>query len=600
MGSGMVDLTGGRGDDTLTGTGGGDTLQGSGGDDILNGGDGDDWIYGGVSGDPFGTQTGITGTLVASGLPTPVFAASPPGDPGRLFIVLKDTGEVRILDLTTGQINATPFLDIPANEMTIQGEQGLLGLVFHPDYAANGKFYVNLVNAAGDIEVWEYQRQSADVADVSSKTLIITVPHPYGTNHNGGWLGFGPDGNLYVAVGDGQNSFAAPEPDFLLGKILRLNVDRDDFPDDPARNYGIPQDNPFVGTDGADEVYILGLRNPWRISFDAGGGLYIADVGQNAWEEVTYLPAGQQAGANLGWPYYEGHVRRAGTPGPPEDYVFPDITYDHSAEGGYSITGGYVYTGPGSLNGAYIYGDFITGNVWAYQGGEPIRLDGSIHLTAGDLDLITSFAVDGQGRLYAIGYDGDIHRLEAGLSVGDGDDVLSGGAGNDRLFGGAGHDQLMGGDGDDQLYGGVGSDRMDGGEGVDTAHYSGNRADYVVYLMDNQIVVSGNDGKDFLTNVETLQFDDGTFDPYLVVCRFDGDGGGGSSAEKDIAPLVLPGGLEGKPQWDDGPVICEADASVVTQIDAATLDPGTMDLALRPWDRGMWGGSGPVYDDWIV
>ncbi|MBL8878771.1 MAG: PQQ-dependent sugar dehydrogenase [Phycisphaerales bacterium] len=215
-----------------------------------------------------GASNGATlGTdLVVSGLTRPLFVTAPPGDHTRLFILeqyVGGLGQIRIFDRVTNTLLATPFFSIPVSQ---SGEQGLLGLAFHPDYANNGRFFVNYT--APDTYVAEYRVSSnPNVADPNSRVLLLAIDQPF-SNHNGGWIGFGPDGYLHIATGDGGASNDpdnhAQNPNDLLGKILRLDVDRDDFPADPDRNYGIPADNPFVGIDGADEVWMLGLRNPWR------------------------------------------------------------------------------------------------------------------------------------------------------------------------------------------------------------------------------------------------------------------------------------------------------------------------------------------------
>jgi Ca2+-binding RTX toxin-like protein len=471
----MALIGGGSGAEAIVGTAAADTISGGEGADTLTGGGSDDVLYGFGASDVAPANGAIIATRVASGLDRPLFAASPPGSPNQLFIVEQHSGQIEILDLTTGQIAATPFLDLPESAISTGGEQGLLGLAFHPDYASNGRFYVNLTNASGDTEIWEYTRSSnPGVADAASARFIIGYDQPF-TNHNGGWLGFGPDGLLYISSGDGggggdpQNN--AQNIDSLLGKILRIDVDGDSFPSDPTRNYAIPPGNPFVGTAGADEIFAYGVRNPWRLSFDRQtGDLWMGDVGQGAFEEINYIPSGQGAGWNFGWVVREGSgIYDDGIPGNPSaddpSLVDPFIDYAHG-EGqlnGNSVTGGYVYRGPGGAQGLYFFGDFAQGHVFTVG-----RTGGSAHsftnrssqivVDAGDIDLIASFAEDGLGRLYVIGIDGDIHRLAPSAAAGDGSDVLNGGAGNDIIYGGAGDDTLDGGDGADTLSGGLGWD----------------------------------------------------------------------------------------------------------------------------------------------
>src|SRR5262245_24982283 len=219
-----------------------------------------DIIYGFDPNGPQSQSTAINANRVATGLSQPLFAGAPPGDPNRLFIVEK-TGLIKILNLATGQVQATPFLDV-SSQITTASEGGLLGLAFDPDFVHNGFFYVDITNTSDDTEVRRYHVSAADPnhADAASSSLIITVDQPSGLgNHKGGWLGFGPEGDLYVALGDGGGGGdplgSGQNINTLLGKILRLNVNGDDFPADPSRNYAIPPDNPFVSKPGADEIF---------------------------------------------------------------------------------------------------------------------------------------------------------------------------------------------------------------------------------------------------------------------------------------------------------------------------------------------------------
>lgn len=355
----------------------------------------------------------ITATRIASGLDQPLYVTAPPGDTGRLFIVEK-TGAILVLDLGSGGILEQPFLDL-SGEVSTGGEQGLLGLAFHPDYAGNGVFYVNLTNRDGDTEIRAY-RVSADDPNRADPagSLVMTVDQPF-ANHNGGWLGFGPDGYLYIALGDGgsggdpQNH--AQNLDSLLGKILRIDVSADAFPGDGARNYAIPPDNPFAATPGADEIWAYGLRNPWRASFDsATGTLFIADVGQGAREEVDI----GIAGGNYGWPTFEGDRLYSSRPLTGGDAIAPIAVYDHSQ--GFSITGGYVYRGPSTdLQGLYFYADFGSARVWTLQhdgsGWVSAERTSQIVTTAGTIDSPASFGEDAFGNLYVVDLDGEVFRL---------------------------------------------------------------------------------------------------------------------------------------------------------------------------------------------
>jgi glucose/arabinose dehydrogenase len=315
----------------------------------LDGTAGADLIYGY---DPNGTQSeasAILATRVATGFGQPIFAGAAPGDTSRLFIVEK-TGLIKVLDLATGQVLATPFLDV-SGEILTNGERGLLGLAFDPNFASNGFFYVYLINNPNaDAEIRRYQVSSnPNVADAASVTPIITIDQTLNQNHKAGWIGFGPDGYLYIASGDGAPSTNGQDLNTVLGKILRIDVNSDAFPGDPARNYAVPADNPFAAAAGADEIFALGLCNPWRDSFDRGlGDFYIADVGANQWEEVNL----GQIGANYGWHVFEGpDVFAGGTP-TGGSAVAPIHFYSHSV--GQSITGGYVYRGEAEfLQGQY-------------------------------------------------------------------------------------------------------------------------------------------------------------------------------------------------------------------------------------------------------
>jgi Ca2+-binding RTX toxin-like protein len=485
----VADINGTSARDTINGTALADTLSGRDGSDTVFGGAGDDTIYGHSTAD---TQAGsqlIDAVRVASGLSGPLFAASPPGDPDRLFIVEQHTGRIRILDLNTGQLNGDHFLDLPDGSLAAGGEQGLLGLAFHPNYAANGLFYVNLTNQAGDTEIREYRRSDANHADATSGRAILGIDQPF-ENHNGGWMSFGPDGMLYIASGDGgsggdpQNN--AQNLNSLLGKILRIDVNADGFPADAAKNYAIPAGNPFAGPiAGADEVWLYGLRNPWRASFDsATGDLWIGDVGQGAREEVNRIAAGQ-SGLNLGWKFMEGFQPFSGAP--PAGLTAPLLDYDRSTPlySGVAVTGGYVYHGPGGAQGLYIFGDFASGGVWtvAQAGGQAqdfLNRNAQLSVSGGgDIDQIASFAVDGTGRLYLIGLDGDIHRLTPRAAAGDASDYLRGEDGDDRIFGGLAFDDVHGNQGNDTVSGGLGGDWVVGGKDNDSL--SGDEGDDIVY-----------------------------------------------------------------------------------------------------------------------
>lgn len=436
------------------------------GDDAGNevrGGAGPDVIYGFNPQGPQAQITSITASRVATGLDQPLFVTAPPGDASRLFIVEK-TGRIDILDLYSGKVLPQPFLNLSDQIVTAE-EEGLLGLAFHPDFAMNGLFYVNLVNRNGDTEIRRYQAEPAgNVADPATGQIVIGVDQPNFTNHKGGWLQFGTDGTLYAGLGDGGGT---GDPDNnaqntgrLLGKILRLDVNADGFPADPARNYSIPADNPFVGTSGAGEVWAYGLRNPWRPSFDrATGDLYIADVGQNREEEINI----GAKGGNYGWPVLEGRLSYKPGVLTGGSSIAPIYTYDHDV--GRSITGGYVYRGPSDgLQGQYFLSDFGSARLWTLQktssGWSVVDRTKQVMPDAGAINQPTSFGEDARGNLYLIDYDGDVFRLTPQVSSADMSDTLFGGDGGDMIYGGSSADWLEGDAGNDTLIGGPGADRF--------------------------------------------------------------------------------------------------------------------------------------------
>ncbi len=391
-----------------------------------------------------------------------VFASSAPGDPDRLYVLQKDVGEIHILDPETGQ--SSLFLNIPNGEFTAGGEQGVLGLAFHPGYAANGRYFVHLVNADGDIEVREYARSGNPNA--GQVKTILKVPHPVNTNHNGGTVVFGPnDGYLYITIGDGGGgndpNGNGQNRNALLGKILRLDVDGDDFPADPGRNYAIPDDNPFVGMDGANEVWAYGLRNPWRIAFDKNGDLFIADVGQSAREEINFQPRTSHGGENYGWDLAEGSLGN-----PPPGSVLP--VFEYGRDLGQVVTGGEVYRGDGpALAGAYFFADFGSDRIWTFEDGVTTERTSQITGSGAPLQSLSSFGHDGSGELYAISLGGSIFRLAIKEHAGDLGDALKGLGGADNIYGGPGNDVLRGNKGGDRLSGGFGDDLLSGGKGQD-------------------------------------------------------------------------------------------------------------------------------------
>lgn len=528
-------LSGGAADDTVTGLSGSDTLNGGAGADKVSGGEGGDTLTGGAGDDllfGFGASDSVAGsgdilaTRLAGNFDQPVFVTSAPGDPDRLFVVEK-TGQIKILDTATGATNAVNFLTIPQAQLQNGGEQGLLSVAFHPDYATNGKFYVFVNNAAGDLEVRQYSRSAAnpDRAAAGSGDVILTIPHPTNDNHNGGWIGFGPDGFLYIATGDGgaggdpENN--AQNPNSLLGKMLRIDVNGDDFAGDTGRDYAIPDDNPFVGTTAAAEIWALGLRNPWRPSFDRlTGDLYIADVGQNRREEINFQDAGSAGGENYGWVIREGTlVFDPDRPGnlPPNSPLLTDpvLDYGHSFDGngGFSVTGGYVYRGPSAgMQGVYLYADFVSNQIWSFRIVDGAVVDAANRteqfvVTGGSLDSIASFGEDGRGNLYIVSIGGDVFLLNPQEGAGDGADNINGGAGRDRIWGGVGRDTLSGGDDGDRIQGGGQADLIVGGAGRDVLFGDGGADVFDFNAVTDSPAAAGRDViMDFAAGEDRLNF----------------------------------------------------------------------------------------------
>ncbi len=342
---------------------------------------------------------------IAQGLANPV-SITHAGD-NRLFITLQD-GLIVIHDGT--RVLPEPFLDIGSLVLS-GGERGLLSVAFHPRYPQNGLFYVNYTNVQGHTVIARYSvsPQDPNRANPSSGVTILTINQPF-ANHNGGQLQFGPDGYLYIGMGDGGSGGdpgnRAQNPLDLLGKMLRIDVDS-------AFPYAIPDSNPYAHIDNArGEIWATGLRNPWRFSFDrATGDLWIADVGQGTWEEIDFQPATSIGGENYGWRRMEGtHCFNPTSGCNPGSLVLPVIEYDHSV--GCSVTGGYVYRGTRNprLIGQYIYGDYCSGRIWAgtrhANGSVTSRVLFDAPFT------ISTFGEDAAGEMYVGGYsNGTLYRI---------------------------------------------------------------------------------------------------------------------------------------------------------------------------------------------
>ncbi|MDQ3693770.1 MAG: PQQ-dependent sugar dehydrogenase [Chloroflexota bacterium] len=361
--------------------------------------------------DPAAFEVGLE--LVVDGLNQPVYLADPDDGSGRLFVV-EQPGTIRIV--RDGVVVPEPFLDLTGMVNARGFEQGLLSMALHPEFSENGAFFVgytaNEGEGSGDNTVARYQvaADDPDRADPASAEILLAVSDPF-PNHNGGLVKFGPDGYLYVGFGDGGSGGDPEEngqdPHALLGKILRLDIDQvgEDAP------YGIPEDNPFAdGVDGRPEVWALGLRNPWRFSFDrVTGDLYIGDVGQNQIEEINFQPGDSDGGENYGWNVMEGTACFRSGSCDTEPYLLPIAEYQH--EFGCSVTGGYVYRGQAApaLTGAYLFADFCSGLLWGLgrDGAGAWVMSEPIETGLG----ISSFGENAEGELFVLDLGGGIYEV---------------------------------------------------------------------------------------------------------------------------------------------------------------------------------------------
>jgi len=352
----------------------------------------------------------ISLSRVAGGFVQPVHVAHA-GDGSERIFVVEQAGRIRILD--NGVVLPSPFLDISA-KLACCGEQGLLSVAFPPGFASKRYFYVNYTrNPDGATVVARYRVSAGDTnaAEPVSEEVILTIPQPF-ANHNGGQLAFGPDNNLYIGMGDGGSGGDpqgnAQNSGSLLGKILRIDVESGTAP------YVVPPDNPFVGAAGyRPEIWALGVRNPWRFSFDRRtGDLYIGDVGQGNFEEIDFQPAGDPGGRNYGWNIMEGDsCYPPGTAGCNRiGLALPVFVYDHAL--GCSVTGGHVYRGSAfpSLQGVYLFGDYCSGRIWG------IRKNGAgwdnALLATNTTLTITTFGEDESGNVYVVNYaNGDLLKI---------------------------------------------------------------------------------------------------------------------------------------------------------------------------------------------
>jgi glucose/arabinose dehydrogenase len=342
--------------------------------------------------------------MIADGLVQPIGITNAGDGSNRLF-VLEQSGSIRVIQ--GNELLPEPFLNI-TDRVSCCGERGLLGLAFHPQYTENGLFFINYTDLDGNTVIARFQASDeVNRATSGSEIKLLTVEQPF-PNHNGGGMAFGPDGYLYIGLGDGGSGGDplgnAQNKNVFLGKILRINVDQGDL-------YGIPPDNPFIQDDGAPEVWFYGLRNPWRLSFDQlTGDLFIGDVGQSSWEEIDYIPAGNPGGLNFGWNYLEGTHPYASSAAPDEVMLTgPVAEYGHDQ--GISVIGGVVYRGEQlpAWQGIYFYGDYGSGFIW----GLLPAADGSwqdrvlFHTSSS----ITAFGEDISGEVYYVSYQGGVYQL---------------------------------------------------------------------------------------------------------------------------------------------------------------------------------------------
>ena len=342
--------------------------------------------------------------LILSGLRSPIGLANAGDGSGRLF-VMEQAG--RILVINDREVLEEPFLDI-SQKVSCCGERGLLGLAFHPQYSENGYFFVNYTDLDGNTVVARFVvSDDRDRADPTSELKLMVVEQPY-ANHNGGGIAFGPDGYLYIALGDGGSGGDplgnAQNTNSLLGKLLRIDVNR-------PGGYAVPPDNPYVDGGGAPEVWAYGLRNPWRFSFDRlAGDLYIGDVGQGSWEEIDFLPVGTPGGANFGWNYREGSQPYLSA-SIPDDLELIAPAAEYGRDQGYSVIGGLVYRGEQlpEFYGIYLYGDYGSGFIWGLISENDGSWKNRLLFNTGS--SITSFGEDEVGEMYYVAQGGGLYQL---------------------------------------------------------------------------------------------------------------------------------------------------------------------------------------------
>ena len=384
----------------------------------------------------FAEEKNLSSVLIADGYKKPVFITSYPNNAKLLYIV-EQAGLIKLIN--DGKKLSRPFFDINkrvVNPNRPGDERGLLGFAFHPNHTNNGKFYINYMDNDGNTIISEFSTNSELRANHKSERIILKLKQPYG-NHNGGDIQFGPDGYLYISIGDGGKAGdplnAGQDLSSLFGKIIRIDIEQ--------KPYGIPKSNPFFGQKGKrEEIWAWGLRNVWRFSFDKQtGDKYLADVGQNKWEEVNFEPASSKGGLNYGWRIMEAnHCYDPKENCPTEGLIKPIIEYPNDANHpafafriieelsfsetdveGCSVTGGYVYRGQKikSMQGQYIFGDYCSGNIWTLKvvNGKALNFKNrteEINIGGGEFTTyISSFGQDSDGEIYIIDYNGGIYKL---------------------------------------------------------------------------------------------------------------------------------------------------------------------------------------------
>lgn len=356
----------------------------------------------------FPNAAGYTWAQVGNGLIAPTDLAAPADGSGRL-LVLEQAGVIRVV--AGGNTLPAPFLDITDRVGRNGSERGLLGIALHPNYTKNGFFYVNYTDQNGNTVIARFTVSSADPnrADPASEKVILHVQQPY-PNHNGGSMVFGPDGYLYMGLGDGGSqgdpNGNGQSTDTLLGKLLRIDVNNGD-------PYTIPDSNPFKKGGGKPEIWAYGLRNPWRFSFDRlTGDLYIADVGQDKWEEIDFLPAGAPGGTNFGWNYREGKHPYKGNP--PAGLKLTEPVYDYSHSEGCSVIGGFVYRGESlpEFRGIYLFTDYCSGTIWGMLRDASGAWQTQTLFQQSGMN-ISSFGQDANGEIYILDQaSGAVYRLQ--------------------------------------------------------------------------------------------------------------------------------------------------------------------------------------------